>query len=92
MKLIKFHISKIKPANERIGKYNISDTFDYKVVGVFGYFKHKRNGWYLNGKEYFMFSKLKNQLSKLTISNIIAIASIIVVVIIFLLDKFYLKD
>jgi len=88
MKLIKFNFS--KDTGEKI--YIDNDLYEpkiFKTVGIFKYFKFKRNRWELINVEYFIFTKLKIQLSKLTISNIIAIASIIVVVIIFLFERFY---
>lgn len=58
MKLIKFYIYKLKPNYLELGKYNMTDIHDFKVVGFFGYLKHKKNGWQLNSIEYFLLSSL----------------------------------
>ena len=93
MKLIKFHIQKIKPENKRVGKYNIVDVFDFKTVGFIDYRKYKRKNWTLNSIEYFIFTRFYFFWKSLNISNKIAIISLIIGCIItiglYLLDKLY---
>jgi len=91
MKLIKYTISRIKHPNDRIGKYNMKDVFDFKTVGVFGYFKHKKKGWRLDYTEYFLISKFYHFWKGLGVSNKIAIIISIIGIVIFLLDKLYFK-
>ncbi len=91
MKLIKFYIYKLKPNYLSLGKYNMKDIHDHKVVGVIGYLKYRKRGWKLNSIDYFIFSKIKYSWSKLSLGNKISIIGIIlgvgISIILFLLDK-----
>jgi ABC-type phosphate/phosphonate transport system permease subunit len=93
MKLIKFYIQKNKENYKEIQTSEIKDWFDFKVVGIFGYFKHKKNGWRLNDVEYLFFTKFNRYWSELSTSNKIAIIgiaiAIVVSVILFSVDKIY---
>jgi hypothetical protein len=89
MKLIKFHIQKIKPEEERIGKYNVADIFEFKTVGFIGFIKHKKKKWTLNRTEYFIVTKIHFFLGNLALSNKIAIIAVIIGIILYIIDKTY---
>jgi ABC-type phosphate/phosphonate transport system permease subunit len=81
MKLIKFHIYKLKPNYLELGKFNMADIHDFKVVGFLGYSKHKKSGWQLNSIEYFLLSRLQRFWTNLDLTNKITIVGILVGVI-----------
>lgn len=89
MKLIKFHISKLKPPEKRIGKYNAEDIFENKAVGLIGFLKHKKENWQLIGVEYFIITKIYFFWRGLELSNKIAIIAVIIGIILFVIDKIY---
>ncbi|UAM97179.1 hypothetical protein K8354_12735 [Polaribacter litorisediminis] len=89
MKIVKFHIEKIKPKEERIGKYNMEDVFEFKTVGIIGFIKHKRRKWKLKAVEYFIITDIYFFWKGLELSNRIAIIAVIIGIILYILDKTY---
>ena len=91
MKLIKFHIYKLKPNYLELGKFNMSDIHDFKVVGFFRYLMNKKNGWQLISIEYFLLSSLYRFWTNLNLTNKIAIIGIIIGVITSFVIFYYSK-
>jgi hypothetical protein len=74
-----------------LGKYNMKDIHDFKVVGYFGYLKHKKKGWQLNSVEYFLLSRLYRFWTNLDLANKITIIGILVGVITSFVIFYYSK-
>jgi hypothetical protein len=100
-KIMNEHLNKIKNEYRYKSKeLKISQYFPSKMGDSFiGYTKNGVKSTFIkhNFRPYFIynlfwyFKKLKNQSLKLTISNKIAIISIVVIVILYLLDRLYFK-
>lgn len=69
MKIVKFHVSKIKPNYRSIKTSKINDCFDFKIIGFLSYRKHIKNGWTVNYVEIFLITNFIKKWEKLKLDT-----------------------
>lgn len=91
MKIITFHVSKLKPNYKEIRTYNPQDWYFYEKIGLLDYLiRYKKNGWEINATEIIFFTRAKYKWKNLNFANKISLLSFVATVLMLILTLFML--